>query len=255
MKKLLICLTLGAIVIFGALRAQAASSANMTIKWNNNYAVTVAFQGNYSATGTSGSLSPSSTSFIPILNGGSGQCNGGGSSTSVSVGGAGTTALTMDFGNVKPDSTVSTVCVLLNAVEASVHTADPAGANLLVQMTGTPSTPASLCYIPIANNAPKAIGSSVASSQLAAAKAQDTTDTTSSLWTDPTQNCSGLKYNGAAVAGATAFSTTQTNFLASSDSTTDPAYFGADYALIVPASASAGSGSDAMTITYTVTSN
>jgi hypothetical protein len=236
------------------LAAQASSSsATMTMKWNNTYSISAAFQGNYSSTGSSGTLSPAGSSFIPIKNGGAGSCNGGGGTTGITAGGAGTTALTMDFGNVTPDTTNTTICVLLNAVEVAVNTTDPAGATVLVQMTASPVALESLCYVPISNYAPVAIGSGVASGNLTAAKAQDTTDTTSSFWTDPTKVCNGLTYNGAAVAGATAFSTTQTNFLKSTDSTTNPAYFGADYALVIPAAAAGVN--DSATITYTITTN
>jgi len=247
-KKLL---TLAAIAISIAASALPAAAANtVTIKWNVTAIASLTFQGNYTNTGTSGSLNPAAASLIPILNGGSGACGAGGSNGA----GAGTNALTLDFGQITPDAAQATICMLLNGAEAVVNTNDTNGVTLSVQQTTAPAQAgAAICYVPISGNAPVAGGSSVSTSTLSAAKAQDTTDTTPASWTDATGACSGLKYSGSPIAGAAAFGAS-TTLLKSTDNTTNPAYFGADLGVLVPANASKTAG-DSAVITYTVATN
>ena len=247
-KKLISSAVVALCVAASALPAAAANT--VTIKWNVSAIASVVFQGNYSNTGTSGALNPAAASLISILNGGSGACGAGGSTGA----GGGTNALTLDYGQITPDAAQATICMLLNGAEAVVNTNDTLGVTVAVQQTTAPAQAgAAICYVPLSGNAPIAGGSTVSSSTLTAAKAQDTTDPTPGNWTDTTGACSGLKYSGTAITGAAAFGAA-TNLLKTSDNTTNPAYFGADMGVLVPANASKTAG-DSSVITYTVTTN
>lgn len=248
-KKLLPVAALACSLAASTLPAAAATTGTVTVKWNVTAIASLTLQGNYTAAGASGALNPTIANLIPILNGGSGACNAGGAAGA----GAGTQALTLDFGAIQPDAAQATICMLLNGAEAVVNTNDNLGVTVAVQQTTAPAQAgAAVCYVPISNNAPVAGGTSVATANLAAAKAMDTTDVTAASWTDTTGTCAGLKYSGAAIAGAAAFGAS-TTLLKSSDNTTNPAYFGADYGVLVPANAS--KGADQGVITYTVTTN
>ncbi len=102
-------------------------------------------------------------------------------------------------------------------------------------------------------HSPVAGGSTVSSANLTAAKAVDTADTTAANWSDATGACSGLKYSGVAIPGANAFGAS-TTLLATNNNTQNPAYFGADLGVLVPANANKTAGDNAV-ITYTVTTN
>jgi len=249
-KKLL---SLAVIVSSIALTALPAAAANtVTIKWNVTAIASMTFQGNYTNTGTSGALNPTAATLIgPIVTGSTGSCGAGGSAGA----GAGTNALTLDFGAISPDSANATLCMLLNGAEAVVNTNDNLGVTVSVQQTTAPAQAgAAICYVPIQNNAPVAGGASEPTANLAAGKATDTTDTTAANWSATTAGgCSSMKYSGVAIPGAAAFGA-NTTLLKSSDNTTNPAYFGADLGVLVPANASKTAGDQAV-ITYTVATN
>ncbi|HEV3155166.1 MAG TPA: hypothetical protein VGZ02_15260 [Candidatus Baltobacteraceae bacterium] len=249
MKKLT---SLAVIALCMAASALPAAAANtVTIKWNVTAIASVTFQGNYTNTGTSGSLNPTAATLIgPIETGSTGSCGAGGTNGA----GGGTNALTLDFGAISPDSSTATFCMLLNGAEAVVNTNDTNGVTVAVQQTTAPAQAgAAICYVPISGNAPIAGGSTVSSSTLTAAKATDTTDATAGNWSDTTSACNGLKYSGVAITGAAAFGAS-TNLLKTSDNTTNPAYFGADLGVMMPANASKTAG-DSAVVTYTVTTN
>lgn len=250
MKKLLPVAALACGLGASTLPAAAATTGTVTVKWNVTAIASLTLQGNYTNTGTSGALNPTAASLIPILNGGSGSCGAGGTAGA----GAGTTALTLDFGAITPDASKATICMLLNGAEAAVNTNDTAGVTVAVSQTTAPTQAgAAVCYVPISNNAPVAGGSSVSTANLSAAKAVDTTDATAASWTDTAGTCAGLTYSGTAITGAAAFGAS-TTLLKSTDNTTNPAYFGADYGVLIPANASKTAG-DQGVITYTVTTN
>ncbi len=248
-KKLLSLAVIASCVTATALPAAAANT--VTIKWNVTAIASVTFQGNYTNTGTSGALNPAAASLIgPIETGSTGSCGAGGSNGA----GAGTNALTLDFGAITPDAAGATICMLLNGAEAVVNTNDNAGVTVAVQQTTAPAQAgAAICYVPISGNAPVAGGATVSSSTLTPAKAMDTTDVTAGSWSDGTNACNGLKYSGAAIAGAAAFGAV-TTLLKTSDNTQNPAYFGTDLGVLMPANANKTAG-DSAVVTYTVTTN
>ncbi|HZT11336.1 MAG TPA: hypothetical protein VFA29_00900 [Candidatus Baltobacteraceae bacterium] len=244
MKKLLIAAAALATMASATLPAAAAPpSATVKIQWNIASTASIVMQGNYTNTGTGGSdnLSP-----LVDNNGGSGTCAGGGAGGA----GNGTQALTLDFGAITPDPSQVTGCIGLNAAEAQINTNDTNGVKVQEALTTAPGNAGvSICGIAVENNGPVAwAASSTSSSNYTAAKATDTADATGKTWAGST--CAGLTYNGVGVNAVAEAAAAATTFW-TSDNTTNPSYFGEDYAVLIPANAPKVA-SDSGTITYTV---
>ncbi len=223
-----------------------ASAANtVTIKWNVQAIASLILEGNYSNTGTGGSdnLSP-----LVVTNGGSGACAGGGATGA----GNGTTALTLDYGNITPDQTKVTGCVGLNAAEAQVNTNDTIGVQLQEQLTTASANGASICGILIKGNASaawSAVGQT--SANFAVGAATDTTDTVAANWAGAT--CGALTYSAASVNATAVPAGAATSIVNTNNNTTNPIYVGEDYAVLIPANAT--KGADSAVVTYTMITN
>jgi hypothetical protein len=227
-----------------------ATTATGTVKigWNVTALLSVTFQGNYTAAGASGSLTPT-----PVTgnNGGLGTCNGAGGSTGTTTGGAGTNALVLDFGAITPDATHATDCLVLNTDEAVVNTNDTLGVTVAEALTTAPSNASVLlCGNAVKNHAPVTFATAATASSSTNWGVGTATDTTSTGTLAGT-TCAGLTET--ATLNMTTIGASQNTFK-TNDDTTNPAYFGSDLALIIPANAAQTAG-DAGTITYTVTAN
>lgn len=247
-KKLLSAAAMLTCVAALTLPASATSTTGtVTVKWNVTALLSLQFQGNYTNTGTSGAtLDPTP---LVGLNGGAGACGGGGTGG----GGASSTALTLDFGAITPDAVNPTDCLVLNAAEAVVNTNDANGVLISEALTTAPTGAGiSICGATVKSNAPVAwvgAGAGVSTSNYTAAKATDTTTTGTISGT----TCAGMKY-GTTSMNAQAIVAAGANAFKSSDDATNPAYYGQDIAVIVPANAASSAG-DSAVITYTVTGN
>ncbi len=249
MKKLLTLAT-ALVAISACLPAPASAAAAATgtvkIQWNISAVATMVLEGNYNNAGAGGS-----DNLAPLTVPGGGTCN-----VSPGAGGAGngTQALTLDFGGITPSASAPTVCVGLNAAEAQINTNDTSGVVVQEQLTAAPAQAgAAICGIAIKSNAPVAwAAAGVSSSNYTAAKATDTTDTTAANWSGAT--CAGLQYGGSGVNAQTVPGGAATTVFDTSDNTTNPAYFGEDYAVVLPANAGK-TANDSGTVTYTVVTN
>jgi len=223
--------------------AGPAATGTVKIQWNITAVASLTLEGNYTNTGAGGS-----DNLTPLTVAGGGNCGAGGAGGA----GNGSTALTLDFGAITPSASNPTVCVGLNAAEAQVNTNDTSGVTIQEALTTAPAQAgASICGVAIKSNAPVAwAGAGVSSSNYTAAKGTDTTDTTAANWSGST--CAGLQYSAATV-NAQAIPAAATTVFNTSDNTTNPAFFGEDYAVIVPANAA--KGADSGTVTYSVITN
>lgn len=249
MKKLL-TLAVALTAISAALPAAPASAAaaatgTVKIQWNVTAVASLTLEGNYTNTGAGGS-----DNLTPLTVPGAGNCAGGGAAGA----GNGTQALTLDFGAITPSATTPTVCVGLNAAEAQINTNDTSGVTIQEQLTTAPAQAgAAICGIAIKSNAPVAwAAAGVSSSNYTAAKGTDTTDTTAASWSGTT--CAGLQYSGASVNAQAVPGGAATTVFDTSDNTTNPSYFGEDFAVVLPANAGK-TASDSGTVTYTVVTN
>lgn len=229
-----------------AAAAGSTATGTVTIKWNVTYLLTLTLEGDYTnAGGNDSQAGPMAPLTVP----GGGTCAGGGAAVS----GGNTAALTLDYGAITPSAANPTVCVGLNAAEAEVSTNDGSGVTIKESLSTAPAQAgAAICGIALESNAPVAwAASGVSSSNYTAAKATDTTDTVAANWSGTT--CAGLKYSGATV-NAQSVPAASTAVFETSDDTTNPANFGEDFAVLLPANASATAG-DQGVVTYTVTTN
>lgn len=247
MKKLL-TLAAALVAISAALPAPASAAAatgTVKIQWNVTAVASLTLQGNYTNTGAGGS-----DNLSPLTVPGGGNCAGGGAAGA----GNGSTALTLDFGAITPSATNPTVCVGLNAAEAQINTNDTSGVVIQEQLTAAPAQAgAAICGIALKSNAPVAwAASGVSSSNYTAAKGTDTTDTVAANWSGAT--CAGLQYSAASVNAQAVPGGAATTVFNTSDNTTNPAYFGEDFAVVLPANAGK-TASDSGTVTYTVVTN
>lgn len=246
MKKLF-TLAVGLVAISATLPpavASAATTGTVKIQWNVTAVASLTLQGNYTNTGAGGS-----DNLTPLTVPGGGNCAGGGAAGA----GNGSTALTLDFGAITPSATNPTVCVGLNAAEAQINTNDTSGVTVQEALTTAPAQAgAAICGVAIKSNAPVAWASSgISSSNYTAAKGTDTTDTVAANWSGST--CAGLQYSATSV-NAQAVPAAATTVFNTSDNTTNPAYFGEDYAVLLPANA-AKTAADSGTVTYTIVTN
>ncbi len=244
MKKLLTLAAAASIASIVATTLPAAAANTVTIKWNIQATASLILEGNYTNTGAGGA-----TAIAPltIANAGIGTCAGGGAAPV----GNGTTALTLDYGNITPDLAQTTGCVGLNAAEAQVSTNDTAGVALQESLTTAPANGESLCGIAIQANKPAAWSATgISSVGLTAATATDTTDTAAASWLGAT--CAALTYGGLSV-NATAVPAAATDIVNTNNDTQNPAYIGEDYVLLVPKLTA--KGADQAVVTYTLVTN
>lgn len=249
-KKLISAAVMASCVLAMSLPASAGSTTGtVKIGWNVTALLSVTFQGNYTATGTSGSLTPTP---VTGANGGSGSCAGGGGSSGTTTGGTGTAALVLDFGAITPDSANATACLVPNTAEAVVNTNDSLGVTIAEALTTAPANASvAICGNAIKAHAPVTFATAATASSSSNWAVGTATDTTSSGALSGT-TCAGLKQT--ATLNMTAITAASQNTFKTNDDTTNPAYFGSDMALVIPANAAQTAG-DAGTITYTVTAN
>jgi hypothetical protein len=223
--------------------APAMAANTVTIKWNVTAIASLILEGNYSNTGAGGT-----TALAPLTVGGGTNCAAGGAAPV----GNGSTALTIDFGNITPSATSVVGCVGLNAAEAQVSTNDTSGVQVQEALSTAPAQAgAAICGVSVQGGkaaAWSATGMSTAT--LTAAGAFDSTDTTAASWAGT--SCAGLTYGGTSV-GATQLAAAASTIVNTNNNTLNPFYQGEDYVVMIPANAS--KGADSGVVTYTLVTN
>ena len=137
-KRIVALAALAALVTSGSAYAANPTQA-VTIKWNTQQLATLVVTTNY--TSTINTQAATAGSLLANANGGAGTC------TATSPG---NNPLTVDFGNVAPDTVKYTDCLFLNGADAAYATNDTNGYSLTVQETTAATHDANklLCYLP-----------------------------------------------------------------------------------------------------------
>lgn len=229
-KKFAALASFAAVLATTVAPAYAANpTGTVTIKWNTQSIATMALTTNYSATGAQGLGAPA------IFQ----NTNGGAASAGCTAAGAGSeVALTVNFGNVTPDSAKYVDCLYDNGINAAVATNDTLGYAVNVQETTAPTSPGSymLCLLP--NGTYSNTG----------AVAQSTRTSNASVTSIVTTTASGTSCGAG---NTTIWGTTQA--LYSSAAATAGANFGADVELVIAPNAPTGANSGV--VTYTMALN
>ncbi len=240
MKKLLTIITLAGLII-PALPASAAGpytfgSPTVDVNWNVTASGSITLFADY-ATGTTLCTTESTGCGTPAVlqspASGAGSCTAAPTAPTANTGSAGSTTGVF-FGNIAPDLTnKNTECYYKDAVDAVISTNDSAGYTLYedVSVAATNATGYWLCEV--ANGTVPTAG--VTGSSVSAAPSGFTA--TGAVAACPT----GMTQVSATSKGTTA---------ASASSTVSSGHVGQDYALIVPALASAGASQFVVTYTF-----
>ncbi len=140
LKKFAVLAAVAALTLTPAVKANAALTGNVTVKWNTQAVGSLVLVTQYNGAPV-GSHNAGAETIFPQLNGGAGACTA--SDTEAASG-------TVNFGNVTPDSTFATDCMEINAVDSQVVTNDTTGWKVSEQATaGIPAgTNFELCSYP-----------------------------------------------------------------------------------------------------------
>lgn len=229
LKKALVLASIAALAL-PALPANAATTGTIQVKWNTQAVGTLALHTQYDGAPV-GQHKATAETIYAATNGGAGTCQASDTSPD----------LTVNFGNVTPDSANVTDCLEINAVNAIVATNDTTGWNVSEAVTAglAPAANYSMCAYP---NGSASWPFANAAAMAATASARAAAVTAATIGT-----CSG----GGQLLNGTSFqmNTTNTNaFTAAS-----PANIGEDLELLIGAAAPLGAQTE--TVTFTLTLN
>jgi len=230
-KKLVAIATLLSLAL-PALPSLAVTTVTKTVivKWNTQAVATLTLHTDYSATGAFGA---SAGAILANVNSGGGSC----SATDPT-----NTDLTVDFGNVSPDSNAAyTDCMYKNAVNAQVVTSSTNWNLAAAVTTGSVPADTELCALPNGAASFPMTAASLPVTQTVRAAAPSIVTVA---------NCTAG--SGLPIAAASATLANETNAFSSAS----PANVGHDLELVLkPLAAASGGSPTQVTVTYTLTAN
>uniref|UniRef100_E6Q473 Uncharacterized protein n=1 Tax=mine drainage metagenome TaxID=410659 RepID=E6Q473_9ZZZZ len=226
-KRIIALASFAALVISTA--PAFAASPTVTIDWNTQKIASIVLTSQYNGTPL-GSHNTGAETIYPNLNTGAGVCAASDTEAGAGTSNGTTNAAIVNFGNVTPDALQYTDCMEVNALNAVVETNDSLGYSVTEAATaGYPASGFLLCLLPngtYANN--------LAATASGRAAAPSIVSTASCPGGDFAMNGTGATLLSAAAA------TTGTNL-------------GGDVELVI--APNAPSGAQAVTVTYTLTTN
>ncbi len=232
LKKFAVLAAVAALTLTPAVKANAALTGNVTVKWNTQAVGSLVLVTQYNGAPV-GSHNTGAETIYSQLNLGAGACTASDTEAASGI---------VNFGNVTPDSTVATDCMEINAVNSQVVTNDTTGWKVSEQATaGIPAgANFELCSYPNGGTFP--FGNVASLPATASARAAAVTNTSATACAS-----GGNPVFASGASAAFTLNTTNTNAF----TVATPANFGEDYELVL--GASAPSGAQSVTVTYTLT--